>query len=110
MRINEEKLAARVAEGKVSENDLRRALATERDSMEIVTLPTVGAMSSALNQAEAQARQQLDAIESDAAHNVAVIERVMTAQGWSTETYLCESCGKQRPTRTCTMCEMPSEY
>lgn len=110
MRINEEKLTARVAARQVFERDLRRALATERDSVQIVTLPTVGAASHGLNQSEAAARQQLDAIESDAAHNVAVIERVMAAQGWSTETYLCESCGKQRPTQTCTMCEMPEEY
>ena len=110
MRLNEEKLTARIVEGKVSEDDLRRALATERNSTEIITLQTVGAASHALSQSEAAARQELDAIESDAAHNVAVLERALIARGYSTETYVCGSCGKHRASRTCSMCEMPSEY
>ncbi len=109
-KLNEEKLTERINEGKVTPYQLLRALATERNSCSIVTMPTIGAMSHDLNQSEAAARQSLNAIETEAAHNVAVLKRVMAAHGFSTKTYVCENCGKHRPSRACPMCETPEEY
>jgi rubrerythrin len=109
-QLNEVKLQERIAAGQVTAHALLNALATERNSLEIVTMPTLGAFDSALMANEQSARQKLDAAQVDAAHNVPILERALTALGESTETYVCKSCGKHRPSRHCSMCYEPQEY
>jgi hypothetical protein len=110
MEINEVKLQERIEAGGVSARDLLEALATERNNLGIVTLPTLGAFDSELTAREQSARQKLDQLELDAAHNVPILERALTAMGKSTETYVCESCGEHRVSRQCSMCYEPQEY
>jgi hypothetical protein len=109
-QLNETKLQERIAAGKVSARDLLNALATERNSLEIVTMPTLGAFDSTLAANEQVAREKLDAAQADAAHNVPILERALIAMGEATETFVCKSCGKHRTSRRCEMCYEPREY
>lgn len=110
MQINETKLQERIAKGGVSALDLLKALATERNSLAIVTLPTLGTFDSEFMAGEQSARKKLDQAELDAAHNVPILERALTALGKSTETYVCNDCGQHRVSRRCSMCYEPQEY
>ncbi len=108
--ISEIKFKAAIKSGAMDERTALEYLAKERNNLAIVTMNTVGAFSVSLANAEATARQQLDKLEADAAVNVPMIERLMIEQGWSTQTFVCKSCGKHRPSKSCLMCYMPSEY
>lgn len=107
--ITESKLAAAIERGMEPKTALEY-LARERNNLCIVTMGTVGAGSVALNNTEADARLKLDMLEQHAAVNVPMLERLMTAQGWSIETYACHSCGQHRASRTCSNCYEPQEY
>lgn len=109
MRLNETKLQERIAAGQVTAPALLNTLATERNSLEIVTMPTLGAFSADLTSGEQSARQKLNEAETDAAHNVPILERALVGMGESTETYVCKSCGKHRVSRRCSMCYEPQE-
>lgn len=108
--ISENKFKAAIANGAMDQRMALEYLANERNNLAIVTMSTVGAFSASLANAEADARQKLNKLEADAAVNVPMIERLMTEQGWSTQTFACKSCGKQRPSKSCSMCYEPSEY
>lgn len=109
-RIIEERLRGKIQSGLVDAGDLHEALAHERNNLEIVTLPTVGAFSAELAEREAAARQKLSQLEEDAKANVPLLEALLTELGASTETYVCAQCGKHRTRKTCSMCYEPSEY
>src|SRR5262245_20659909 len=106
MRINEEKLRAKLDAGGVSRLDMLKALAYERNNLAIMTLPTLGAFSHELNEREATARKKLDALEEDAVHNVPLLEKLMVERGWKTETQVCDGCGNHHAGRntTCANC------
>lgn len=103
-KISLEKLREKFQSGIVSGDDLRRALAGERDNAGgILTMPTLGVNLETRNR-QAAARAELDIRENDAPENIRVLETVMNENGISTETYLCGDCGKHRISRTCSMC------
>lgn len=106
MRINEEKLRAKLAAGGVSRLDMLKALAYERNNQKIITLPTLGAFSHEFHEREARARKKLDSLEEDAAHNIPLLENLMTERGWNTETRICDKCGNHHAGRniTCANC------
>lgn len=108
--IIEENLRQRIVSGKCGVRALREALASERNNLCIVTLPTVGAFSHALNAAESAARQKLNELEEIAALNVPVLEKLLLEMHESIETYVCGECGQHRTTQTCNMCWEPEEY
>ena len=105
--FTESKFRQAVADGKVN---LLATLANERNLAGVVTLPTVGAGSIALANTEADAAAKIAARAADAIQNIALIETVMRERGESTETFVCKSCGKHRPSKTCSLCYEPSEY
>lgn len=106
MKLNEIKLQERIAKGGVSALDLLKALATERNSLEIVTLSTLGTFDADFMARERAAREKLDTAEADAAENVQLLERLMAERGWKTETRVCDKCGKHHAGRntTCANC------
>lgn len=113
MRINEEKLRAALAVHKMNRADCLELLAIERNSLAIITMPTLGTFDIDFINREQDARKRLDSLESDAAVNVPLIEQIMTEKGWATETPVCPECGKYRARLSggvCSMCYEPEEY
>lgn len=110
MKYSLEKLVNGINNNDLGQRELRGFLAHERNNLAIATVPTVGVFGAEMSQREAKARQDLDNLQSDAAFNVPMLEKLLRDNGWHTETYICPRCNKHRNTKICQMCSEPSEY
>lgn len=112
MKISEEKLRAKLDAHQVNREQMLRQLAYERNNQAILTMPSLGVDIDTRNR-EAAARTKLNQLEEDGAHNVPLLERLMTERGWKTDTQVCNKCGKHHTGRnkTCSNCfEVDDEY
>ncbi len=112
MKISEDKLREKLNAHTVNREQVLKQLAYERNNRAILTMPTLGVDIDTHNR-EAASRKKLDALEVDAAENIPILERLMVERGWSTQTTVCDKCGKHHTGRntTCANCfEVDDEY
>lgn len=110
MRIDLEKLRAK----NVASRDLREALAIEKNSCEILTLPTLGLFDAEFSKREAEGRAKLDRREVEAQHNVTVLETLLAERGIGADLSVCQECGKYfvglySTSDVCRYCYMPDD-
>lgn len=110
MKLDLEKLRAK----NITPRDLRAALADEKNNCEILTLPTLGVFDAEFSRREAEARARLDTVESDAQHNVGVLETLLAERGIAAALNHCRECdkyfvGPYDTSDVCQFCYMPDD-